>query len=82
MDSNNTSKISIRSFIVAFAILLAMMIFVGVMTRVIPAGEYERQIVDGREVIVNDSLNILNRINCQYTNGSPHLLRYWAALMD
>ncbi len=61
MDSNNSSKISIRSFIVAFAILLALMIFVGVMTRVIPAGEYERQIVDGREVIVNGSFEYIEQ---------------------
>ncbi len=46
-DSGYSLKIGKRSFIMAFLIILALMIFSGVLTRVVPAGTYDRLITDG-----------------------------------
>ncbi len=51
MEENKAIKIGKRSFLISFAILLTLMVFVGVLTRVIPAGQYDRIQMDGREVI-------------------------------
>lgn len=51
MTENKTVSIGKRSFLISFAILLVLMVFVGVLTRVIPAGQYDRIEVEGREVI-------------------------------
>jgi uncharacterized ion transporter superfamily protein YfcC len=48
-------KIGKRTFIIAFIILFLLMMTVGVLTRVIPTGSYERIVVDGKETIVQDS---------------------------
>lgn len=48
-------RIGLRSFLAAFFVLLALMIAAGVLTRVIPAGRYERVAKDGRELVVPDS---------------------------
>ncbi|MBE0601238.1 MAG: hypothetical protein IH607_05570, partial [Firmicutes bacterium] len=45
-------KIGKRTFIVAFVILFLLMMTVGVLTRVIPTGSYTREMVDGREMLV------------------------------
>ncbi|HPJ01487.1 MAG TPA: hypothetical protein PKU80_01430 [Candidatus Limiplasma sp.] len=46
-------KISKRTFIVAFVILFLLMMTVGILTQVIPTGSYTREMVDGRETLVN-----------------------------
>lgn len=51
-------KIGKRTFLVAFFILLALMIAVGVLTRVIPAGSYLREQIGGKEVLVADSFQL------------------------
>jgi uncharacterized ion transporter superfamily protein YfcC len=48
-------KIGKRTFFVAFFILLLLMIAVGVLTRVIPTGSYEREIVGGKETLIQNS---------------------------
>lgn len=48
-------RIGLRSFVGAFLVLLALMIAAGVLTRVIPAGRYERALREGRELVVPDS---------------------------
>ncbi len=48
-------KLSLRPFITALAILFALMILSYVLTLALPHGEFERTLVDGKEVIVQDS---------------------------
>ena len=68
MTENKTARIGMKSFIISFVILLVLMIFVGVLTRVIPAGEYDRVLVDGREMIDEASF--------QYTDDAALLPIY------
>lgn len=51
MQQKAGAQISRKAFIQSFLILLALMLLAGVLTRVVPAGQYTRTIVDGREVI-------------------------------
>ena len=51
-------KIGKRTFLVAFVILLLLMITVGILTRVIPTGSYERITVDGQENLLEDSYHL------------------------
>ncbi|MCE5342489.1 MAG: hypothetical protein LLF96_02725 [Eubacteriales bacterium] len=55
-----TLKIGKRTFLIAFFILLALMLAVGVLTRVIPTGSYEREVVDGKEVLIQNSYHLTN----------------------
>lgn len=55
MEQKSGAQISQKAFIQSVLILLALMIVSGILTRVIPAGEYQRVEVDGRETIVPDS---------------------------
>ena len=48
-------KIGKRTFIVAFVILFLLMLTVGVLTQVIPTGSFNREIIDGRETVVEGS---------------------------
>ena len=47
--------ISIRTYITAFIVLIALMVAALILTRVLPAGEFDRMIEDGSEVIVPGS---------------------------
>jgi len=51
MSENKTISIGKKSFIISFVILLSLMVLVGVLTRVIPTGQYDRVFVENREVI-------------------------------
>ena len=53
MDNSQASiKISKKAFLSSVIILLVLMIGAGVLTHVIPAGHFERAVVDGRETVV------------------------------
>jgi len=45
------AQISTKAFIQAVAIIFVLMMVSGILTRVIPSGQYDRALVDGREVI-------------------------------
>jgi uncharacterized ion transporter superfamily protein YfcC len=51
MDTQMSVYISRKAFYQSAAILFVLMIFAGVLTLVLPAGEYARVVVEGREVI-------------------------------
>ena len=51
-------KIGKRTFIIAFSILLLLIITVGILTRVVPTGSYDRQIVDGKEILIQNSFHL------------------------
>ena len=55
MEQKAGAQISRKAFIQSILILLALMVVSGILTLVIPAGEYQRVEVDGRETIVPDS---------------------------
>lgn len=59
MQPTKTIKIGKRSFIFSCSILLVLMIFSGILTRIIPAGHFERIMEDSREVIVNGSFEFI-----------------------
>ena len=48
-------KIGLKAFVSAFLILLVLMLVSGILTRVIPAGSYERIIENSREMVVPGS---------------------------
>jgi uncharacterized ion transporter superfamily protein YfcC len=54
-------QIGIRSFLWAFCILLALMVAAGVLTRVIPAGAYDRDVEQGRTLVVPGSYRQVER---------------------
>lgn len=51
MDEKSGARISRKAFLQAFLILLILMIVAGILTRIIPAGQYTRVEVNGRTVI-------------------------------
>lgn len=52
MSEDSSLKIGKRTFISAVIILGCLMIIAGVLTYVIPAGEFQREFVDGREIVI------------------------------
>lgn len=54
-DDSMVLKIGKRAFLISFLIILFLMIFSGIMTKIIPSGEFSRVVVDGREIIETDS---------------------------
>ncbi|MFH2102843.1 MAG: SLC13 family permease [Chloroflexota bacterium] len=51
MTHKSGAQISKKAFIQSLAILLALMVVAGILTRLVPAGEYARIEVDGRQTI-------------------------------
>lgn len=61
MEERSGAQISKKAFVQSVVILLALMIAAGILTLVIPAGQYQRAEVDGRETIVPDSFQFTAR---------------------
>ncbi len=61
MEAQTSAYISRRAFIQSAVILFLLMILVGVLTLVVPAGQYARVTVEGREVIDPDSFQQIER---------------------
>jgi uncharacterized ion transporter superfamily protein YfcC len=55
------AHISRKAFLQAFVILLVLMVVAGILTRVIPAGKYDRVEVAGREVIDPNSFTYIEQ---------------------
>jgi uncharacterized ion transporter superfamily protein YfcC len=55
MEQRSGAQISRKAFIQSALILLALMIIAGILTRLIPAGQYERYVMDGRSLMEPDS---------------------------
>ncbi len=56
-------QISKKAFLQAVAIIFALMMAAGILTRLVPAGQYARVEVDGRQVIDAESFTITERPN-------------------
>ena len=61
MQEKSGAQISQKAFIQSAIILLALMIIAGILTLIIPTGQYQRTEVDGRESILADSYAITGR---------------------
>jgi len=57
------AQISTKAFVQAVAIIFVLMMAAGIMTRLVPAGQYARVEVDGREVIDATSFTLIERPN-------------------
>ena len=55
--ADSSIKIGKKAFIMAFLILLVLMIISGVLTKVIQPGAFERNRIEGREVVVPSSFH-------------------------
>lgn len=61
MEQKAGARISQKAFIQAVVILLILMIAAGVLTKVVPAGQYDRVEVDGREVVNPATFSYIER---------------------
>ncbi|MCU0485713.1 MAG: hypothetical protein MUC85_06330, partial [Anaerolineales bacterium] len=61
MNQHSGARIGIKAFMQSFAILLALMIVTGVLTRVIPAGLYDRIETEERTIIDVSSFRLIER---------------------
>lgn len=61
MEQKAGAQISTRAFIQSALILLVLMIVAGILTRVLPAGEYTRFTAEGRELIDPASYRVIDR---------------------
>ncbi len=61
MPQRSGAQISLRAFLQSVVILLALMLAAGVLTLIVPAGQYTRLELDGREVIDPDSYRVVAR---------------------
>ena len=55
-------KIGVKPFVTAFAILMLLIVFSGILTRWIPAGAYDRVMTEGRMAVVAGSFHYLEGI--------------------
>ena len=60
-QKNSSIKIGGKAFLLSAAIILALMIVSGILTKVLPAGLYERIVSDGRTLVVNGSYREIAR---------------------
>ena len=61
MQQKAGAQISRKAFVQSLLILLALMVAAGILTRVVPAGQYARRIEAGRELIDPDSFEVVPR---------------------
>ena len=54
-NRKSTLKIGKKAFFSAVFILLTLMVIAGILTRIVPPGEYERVFENGRELVVPGS---------------------------
>ncbi len=54
-QADSSIKIGGKAFLLSAAIILALMIFSGALTMILPAGIYDRVVSDGRTLVVNGS---------------------------
>ena len=61
MDAKAGAQISLKAFVQSVIILFAIMMVAGILTLVIPAGNYSRTLLDGREMIEPESFQFVDR---------------------
>jgi len=61
MEEKAGARIGVKAFLQSFLILLALMVVTGILTRVVPAGLYDRVMVDEREMIDTETFRLVER---------------------
>jgi len=61
MNKRSGAQIGKKAFVQSLVILLLLMVAAGILTLVLPAGSYERVVVDGRETVVPGSFSFTER---------------------
>ncbi len=61
MNHRAGARIGVKAFLQSFFILLALMVITGILTRVVPAGTYDRIQIEGREMIATESFRYTAR---------------------
>ncbi len=61
MDAKAGAQISLKAFVQSVIILFAIMMVAGILTLVVPAGNYSRTLLDGREMIEPESFAFIDR---------------------
>ena len=61
MNERAGAQISRKAFLQSVLILFILMMLAGLLTRLLPAGRYERVMVDGRQMILPDSFRFVAR---------------------
>ena len=61
MEQKSGAQISRKAFLQSVLILLVIMMIAGVLTRVVPPGQFDRQLVDGRELVQPGSYRVVDR---------------------
>jgi len=62
-EKKSGAQISTKAFVQAVVIIFVLMIAAGLLTRVVPAGQYARVEQDGRQVIDPGSFTVIARPN-------------------
>ncbi len=61
MEAKAGAQISLKAFVQSVVILFVIMMVAGILTLVIPAGNYSRTLLDGREMIDPESFQLVER---------------------
>lgn len=61
MEDRAGARISSKAFLQSVVILFVLMMLAGLLTRVLPAGQYRRTVQGGREMLVPDSFQFTSR---------------------
>jgi uncharacterized ion transporter superfamily protein YfcC len=75
MEQKAGAQISQRAFMQSLVILFVLMMVAGILTLVMPAGQYSRVQVDGRQTIDPDSFQLVEKPD--YPVWRWFLLKYW-----
>ena len=61
IEDQSSVKIGAKSFLTAFIILFALLTVTGILTRIIPSGEYDRVIQENRTIITDGSYHLVEK---------------------
>lgn len=81
-ERQSSVKIGLRAFALAGGILLVLIIVSGILTRTLPAGEYERVISEGRTSVVEGSFTYLDEASSAQLRSELPLWRWLTAPVE
>ncbi len=70
-NSQSSIQIGKKTFFTALLILAGLIITVGILTLIIPTGTYQRQIIDGRETIIQGSFHLTQMVQVDMEATAP-----------
>lgn len=81
-DRSGSIKIGAKAFALAGGILLALIIFSGILTRVLPPGEYNRVQVNGRTSVEEGSFHYLDKAEKAVVRKSNPVWRWFTSPVE